>query len=257
MTPPTVPSSAVPPPGLSLPGALSPGDSAALAARIAAVQDSLAAAAIAAGRDPATVKLLPVSKTHPAGVVAEAARLAGWKRFAENRPQELAAKAETLAGQGLDWVLIGPLQTNKAGLAARHAAQFQALDSLATAAVLDRRLQAAGRGMEVMIEVNTSGEAAKHGVAPADALALARGLAPYSALRPVGLMTVALDSRDEQAVRACFARLRTVQQQLRDDGAGNSAWPELSMGMSGDFAWAVAEGSTMVRIGTAIFGRRQ
>ena len=220
--------------------------------RVEAIQARMVAAARRAGRDPADVALLAVSKTRPAEAVAAVVAGTGMTRFAENRPQELAAKARELSN--IEWVLIGPLQTNKAGLAAEFACQFQALDAVRTAEALDRRLQALGRGMDVLIEVNTSGETAKHGVPPEGALELAHGLKPFSSLRPVGLMTVAVNSPDEVAVRACFRRLRGVQDQLRDElGDG---WGELSMGMSGDFEWAIEEGSTIVRVGTAIFGPR-
>jgi len=229
-------------------------DAAGLAARVEAIQQRVVTAAQRVGRDPSEIALLPVSKTRPAEAVAAVVGGTGLARFAENRPQELAAKARELEERGIEWVLIGPLQTNKAGLAAQFACQFQALDDLRTAEALDRRLQALGRGMDVLIEVNTSGEAAKHGVATEDALELARGLKQCSSLRPRGLMTVALNSPDETAVRACFRRLREVQAQLRD--ASGELWDELSMGMSGDFEWAVEEGSTIVRIGTAIFGSR-
>ena len=226
-----------------------------IAKRIALVRAQMAQAAMAAGRDPASVTLLPVSKTHPTFEIIEAARLGGLTVFGENRPQELAAKAGALADMGLGWSLIGPLQTNKAALAAQWASQFQALDSLKLAEVLDRRLQGLGRGLDVMIEVNTSGEPTKHGVTPGEALRLAAGLASFSALRPVGLMTVAANSQDQGVVRACFASLRRTRDHLRDDGvAGN--WDELSMGMSSDFRLAIEEGSTVVRLGAAIFGPR-
>jgi len=188
--------------------------------------------------------------------VTDAIKQAGLTRLAENRPQELAVKAQVLADRAVSWVLIGPLQTNKAALAANWADQFQALDSLRTAEALDRRLQALGRDMEVLIEVNTSGESAKHGVAPDQAADLARGLQAFSALRPIGLMTVAVNSSDEARVRECFRCLRQVQTQLRDDSVADSEWAELSMGMSGDYQWAIEEGSTIVRIGSAIFGPR-
>jgi len=226
-------------------------DAAELKLRVEAIEARMASAARRVGRDPADVALLPVSKTRPAEAVAAVVETTGLTRFAENRPQELAAKAREVAAE---WVLIGPLQTNKAGLAAEFACQFQALDALRTAEALDRRLQALGRGMDVLIEVNTSGEESKHGMAPGDALALARGLSAFSSVRPVGLMTVAVNSPDEAAVRACFTRLRDVQAHLRD-GLGDG-WDELSMGMSGDFEWAIEEGSTIVRVGTAIFGPR-
>lgn len=224
-----------------------------LAPRVAAVRAAMAAAADRVGRNPADIALLPVSKTRPADLVAEAARTSGLLLFGENRPQELAAKAAQLAGLGLGWVLIGPLQTNKAGLAAQWADQFQALDSLKVAQALDRRLQTIGRSLDVLIEVNTSNEASKHGVPPSQAAELARGLAVYTALRPIGLMTVAANTSDQKVVRGCFAQLRQVQTQLRDIGG---SWDELSMGMSSDYQIAIEEGSTMVRIGQALFGPR-
>lgn len=220
-----------------------------IADRVADALDRIAKAAAAAGRPANSVTLLPVSKTRPVADISEAAAT-GLTSFAENRPQELAAKAQALPGLG--WVLIGPLQRNKAGLAARYASQFQALDSLPLACALDRQLQDLGRPLEVLIEVNTSGEATKHGVAPDEAVALARGLADCQALRPVGLMTVAAQG-PQPVVRGCFQALREVQSRLRDEGFD---WPQLSMGMSDDFEWAIDEGSTVVRLGTAIFGPR-
>jgi len=223
-----------------------------LAGRLAAVRARIAAAALNVSRQPDSVTLLPVSKTHPVEDIAELARLGGVHKFGENRPQELAQKAAELGSLELEWVLIGPLQRNKAGLVARYAAQFQALDSLSVAEALERQLQHLGRPIDVMIEVNTSGEAAKHGVTPAAAVPLAHGLAVYQCLRPVGLMTVAAQG-DEPVVRGCFRCLREVQSQLRDEGYD---WPQLSMGMSADLEWAIEEGSTLVRVGTAIFGDR-
>jgi len=228
-------------------------DDEVLAGRIAAVRARVGDAARRVGRDPGDVKILPVSKTRPAGLVAQVAQVGGFTSFAENRPQELAGKAEAMPG--CQWVLIGPLQSNKASLVARWADQFQALESLSVAAVLDRRLQALGRGIDVMIEVNTSGEATKHGVAADGVIPMARGLAPYASLRPVGLMTVAVNSQDTAAVRVCFKMLRQLRGKLRDDDVAG-AWNELSMGMSADFEWAIEEGATVVRVGTAIFGPR-
>jgi len=221
-----------------------------VAGRLAAVRARIAEVAAGVGRRGEEVSLLPVSKTHPVEYLAEVARVTGVRHYGENRPQELAAKA--VACPDLEWVMIGPLQRNKAGLVAAHAGQFQALDSLRVAQALDRALQVGGRCLDVMVEVNTSGEAAKHGVAPGEALELVRGLAVCSALRPVGLMTLAALG-DESRVRGCFRALRGVQGRLRDDGFD---LPEMSMGMSDDFVWAVEEGSTLVRLGTAVFGPR-
>jgi pyridoxal phosphate enzyme (YggS family) len=233
------------------------GEQTGLAARLREVSGRIEAACRRAGRDPATVTLLPVSKTHPLADIEAVAALSGLTLFGENRPQELAAKAASLSpGSPVRFVLIGHLQTNKAGLAAQYAASFQALDSSHLAAALDRRLQALGRGLDVLIEVNTSGEPAKHGLAPQEVPAFASGLAAMNSLRVRGLMTVALNSPDPCAVSACFDQLVLLQARLRDDGVLGADWAQLSMGMSGDFECAIAHGATMVRVGRAIFGAR-
>jgi pyridoxal phosphate enzyme (YggS family) len=225
-----------------------------VAARLCAIEARIAAACERAGRDPGEVRLLPVTKTHPAAAVREAVQ-AGYRRFGENRVQELAAKAGELADvAGLEWVVIGHLQTNKAALACRHAAAVESLDSLKLAAALQKACEQMGRTLDVLVEINTSGEDSKFGLVPADAAPFTAALRQFGRLRPRGLMTLALPSADPELVRPCFRTLRAVQTQLRDrDGGG---WDELSMGMSGDFELAIAEGSTSVRLGTAIFGRR-
>lgn len=225
----------------------------AIADNLAAVRSRIAAACLSAGRDPSSVRLLPMSKTHPAEALLEA-REAGVRRFGETRPQELAAKARVLAGTGIEWAFAGHLQTNKAKLVAEYAAEFQALDSLRLAAELDRRCHAAGRQLDVLIQVNTSREPQKNGIEPATALGFAAELEAFDALRVRGLMTMAINSADSAEVAACFDRLTEVQARLREKTAGG--WEELSMGMSGDFEVAIAHGSTCVRIGTAVFGTR-
>jgi len=236
----------------------SPARAVALAERLASVRSAIATAARAVGRDPAGIALLPVSKTRPLSDVLALTECGGPALFGENRPQELARKAEALPeGSPVRFALIGHLQTNKAGLAARWAAQFQALDSLHLAAALDRRLQAEGRGLDVFIEVNTSGEAAKHGLEPAAVPSFASQLGAMASLRPRGLMTVALDSPDREAVAACFERLCQVRARLREDGVLGLPWDELSMGMSGDYELAIAHGATIIRLGTALFGARE
>jgi hypothetical protein len=152
--------------------------------------------------------------------------------------------------------MIGHLQSNKARLVAEFASEFQGLDSLPLAAELDRRLQAAGRQLDVLIQVNSSGEDSKFGLPPAEVAAFASDLAPFDALRVRGLMTLALPSPDADQVAACFQRVLAVQRDLRDAALDGQSFDELSMGMSGDFELAIAHGSTQVRIGTAIFGVR-
>lgn len=225
-----------------------------VAENLDAVEARIVAACEKAGRPRDSVRLVAVSKTHPANVVREA-YAAGVRDFGENKVQEAAAKAsEVGALPGLRWSFIGHLQTNKARDVASFADEFQALDSLRVAEALDRRLQALGRGLDVLIEVDTSGEETKFGVAPDAVIDLARRLAPFSALRLRGLMTVAANTTDRSVVASCFDTMVETRGRLRDAlGEGHD---ELSMGMSGDFDLAIEHGSTCVRVGTAIFGAR-
>jgi len=231
-------------------------DPAALREALAAVRAQVADACFQAGRDPASVRLLPVSKTVPAERL-RCLHALGVHELGENKVQEALAKSEQLAElPGLNWVLIGHLQTNKAKYVARFCSEFQALDNLRVAAALDTHLQKQGRALDVLVQVNTSNEASKFGLPPADVPAFVRELPAFSSLRVRGLMTLALFSPDADKVRPCFVRLRALRDQLRQDAPEGIQMDELSMGMSGDFALAIAEGATTVRVGTAIFGRR-
>src|SRR5699024_7393025 len=156
----------------------------------------------------------------------------------------------------LRWSVIGHLQTNKAKYVARFAHEFQALDNLRVAETLDRRLQAEGRSLDVFVQVNSSDEPQKFGLEPDDVADFIRQLPQFSALRVRGLMTLALFSADIDRVRACFVRMRELQQRLRDNTPDGVSVDQLSMGMSGDFETAIEEGSTVVRVGQAIFGAR-
>lgn len=223
---------------------------------LAAVQARITAACRRVGRDTATVRLLPVSKTKPE-VSLRLAHAAGCRMLGENKPQEAHRKWEAMQDlTGLQWSVIGHLQTNKAKLVARFAHEFQALDSLRVAEALDRRLQAEGRSLEVFVQVNTSGEASKYGLAPEDAPTFIQALPAFSALRVRGLMTLALFSSEAERVRQCFVLLRTLRDRLRQSAPTGIGLDELSMGMSGDFEIAIEEGATVVRVGQAIFGAR-
>lgn len=224
-----------------------------LAANLAAVRARIAAAAARAGRDPASVRLLPVSKTVSSDRI-RAAVAAGCTELGENKVQEARRKATELADLGVAWSVIGHLQTNKAKYVAEFAAEFQALDSLRVAEALDRRLQRAGRSLDVLVQVNTSAEQSKFGLPPEDVPAFLAKLPDYPALNVRGLMTLAEFTSDAARVRACFVRLRELRDRLRGDAPGDLT--ELSMGMSGDFEIAVEEGATIVRVGQAIFGAR-
>jgi len=226
-----------------------------IADNLAAVRARIDAACLRAGREPASVRLLPVSKTRPAADVL-AAHEAGAVRFGENRVQEAWGKARELAEAGVEWAIIGHLQVNKAKVVAGFASEFQALDSLEVAAELDKRLQAAGRQLDVLIQVNSSAEATKSGLRPDDVVAFAASLTPFDALRVRGLMTIALPSDDPALVAPCFDIMTTLQARLRDAAAPGQCYDELSMGMSGDFELAIEHGATVVRVGTAIFGAR-
>lgn len=222
-----------------------------VAANLDAARARIDAACARAGRDPGSVELLPVSKTHPIELI-RVAHAAGYARFGESRPQELEAKAA--AEPDLGWVFIGHLQTNKAKVVAELAAEFQALDSLRLAEALDRRLQALGRRLPVLVQVNSSGEETKGGFTPAELPDAVRALVTLDGLDVRGLMTLAANTSDESVVRACFTTMTDLQARLRDEHGGG--FDVLSMGMSNDFELAVECGSTCVRLGTSIFGAR-
>ncbi|CUK00818.1 YggS family pyridoxal phosphate-dependent enzyme [Achromobacter xylosoxidans] len=227
-----------------------------MAIRLAAIRQRIAQACERAGRAPDSVTLLPVSKTFEVDAIREAMAL-GLARFGENKTQELRQKAAALAGQGLQWVLIGHLQTNKAKDAARDAAELQSLDRIDLAEALHRRLVLEGRTLDVLVQVKTSSEPSKYGMAPGEVSAfLRRIVAEFPTLRVRGLMTMAVNSPDPGEVRACFRSLRELRDQLRHEAIEGVSLERLSMGMSGDFELAIEEGSTEVRIGTAIFGAR-
>jgi pyridoxal phosphate enzyme (YggS family) len=223
---------------------------------LADVHARIAAACQRSGRDPATVRLLPVSKTVPEARLRNA-HLAGCHTLGENKVQEAHRKWLAMSNlPDLKWAIIGHLQTNKAKLVAEFASEFQALDSLRVAAALDKHLQALGRSLDVLVQVNTSGEASKFGLLPDDVAAFVQQLPAFKSLRVRGLMTLALFSDDAAKVRPCFVRLRELRERLREDAPDGVAMDELSMGMSGDFELAIEQGATSVRVGQAIFGAR-
>lgn len=230
-------------------------EAAAIRHNLAAVQARIAAAGARAGRAAADIRLLPVTKTVSPGRI-RLAHAAGCRMFGENKVQEARSKAEALSDLAVRWSVIGHLQTNKAKYVARFASEFQALDSLKLAEALERRLQIEGRGLDVLVQVNTSGEESKYGLPPQEVRGFLKHLPRFSALRVRGLMTLAVLSADHARVRTCFRRLRELRDALRQDAPAGVSLAELSMGMSGDFECAIEEGATVVRIGQAIFGPR-
>ncbi|HJP98890.1 MAG TPA: YggS family pyridoxal phosphate-dependent enzyme [Rhodanobacteraceae bacterium] len=226
-------------------------------AHLADVHARIAAACAEAGRDPASVRLLPVSKTVSEERIRNA-YAAGCHALGENKVQEARRKWQALSDlPDLSWAIIGHLQTNKAKQVAEFASEFQALDNLRVAEELDKRLQALGRSLDVLVQVNTSNEESKFGLAPDDVEAFVKQLPAFSSLRVRGLMTLALFSDDAAKVRPCFARLRELRDRLRQEAPDGIAMDELSMGMSGDYELAIEEGASIVRVGQAIFGARK
>lgn len=222
--------------------------------RLAAVRGAIDAAAGGAGRDPASVRLIAVSKTQPVSAIA-AAHAAGQRDFGENYAQELSSKADALRGlEGLRWHAIGALQRNKVRDVVRVATTVHAVDRVELAAELRRRAEAAQRAVEALIEVSVAGEEQKAGCAPEDARAIVEALTGGPWVRVVGLMAVPPLAEHPEASRPHFRALRVLRDELR--ARGHDGLVELSMGMSGDFAVAIEEGATMVRVGTAIFGAR-
>lgn len=212
----------------------------------------IAEACAASGRSPAEVTLLPVTKTHPPAAAEYAARY-GFKTVGENRVQEGVEKRPQ-APAFLHWELIGHLQSNKARLAVTHFDRIQSVDSEKLLTVLNRAAGDLGKNLPILLQINAGDDPAKFGAEPSDASRLLDTALAQPHLRVDGLMTIAPLSDDPAVARRTFARLRTI----RDDLATRAGRPlgELSMGMTGDLEAAVLEGSTLVRIGTALYGPR-
>lgn len=223
-----------------------------LSGRLQNLVTRIARAASDAGRDPAGIRLLAVSKTWPAESVREAAA-AGQQAFGENYVQEGVAKVEALADLGLEWHFIGPLQSNKTRPVANSFAWVHSIDRLKIAQRLSEQRDVFLPPLQVCIQVNVSGEESKSGVSPTELPELARAVAALPRLKLRGLMTIPEPTSDVALQRERFATLRRLMAQLRADGLDLDT---LSMGMSDDLEAAIAEGSTMVRVGTAIFGSR-
>jgi hypothetical protein len=224
-----------------------------IAERLEEVRVRMAAAARAAGRRPGEVRLVAVSKLHPAGEVARALA-AGQTVFGENYVQEARDKIPR-AGGGV-WHLIGALQSNKAKLAAELFDMVQTVDRAKIARALARQAAELGKTLEVLVQVNLGGEEQKAGCPPGEAAPLAQEVAGLEGLRLRGLMTMPPFFDDPERVRPIFAELRELAARLAPD-LPPGAMDELSMGMSGDFEAAIAEGATLVRVGTAVFGARR
>ncbi|AOU96828.1 YggS family pyridoxal phosphate enzyme [Acidihalobacter yilgarnensis] len=220
--------------------------------RIEAVRTRIRTAAQATGRKPETVGLVAVGKTFPAAAI-RAAWACGQRAFGENYVDEFAGKAAELADLDIEWHFIGHLQSNKTRKVAALAHWVHGIDRLSVAERLDRQRPPELPPLQVCLQVNISGETSKSGVAPETATALAQAVIALPRLHLRGLMALPAPDNDPTVQRAAFARVRTLKDALVDAGI---TLDTLSMGMSGDLDAAVAEGATLVRIGTAIFGSR-
>ena len=226
---------------------------------IAALQEKIAQAARRSGRSPSEVALMAVTKTHPPDRIRKAYE-SGLRLFGENRVQEFSTKAGSLADLvNADWHMIGHLQTNKAAKAAELFRAVDSVDSVKLAEKLAAGARALHKQLQVLIEVNVGGEAAKSGVDPdsSELEDLLQAAPRLEALNFRGLMTVPPFTEDPEGARPYFRRLRTLRDQIAARNLPAITMEVLSMGMSHDFAVAIEEGSTCIRIGTAIFGDRE
>ncbi|MEJ2067833.1 MAG: YggS family pyridoxal phosphate-dependent enzyme [Deltaproteobacteria bacterium] len=223
-----------------------------IAENLGAVKERIADAATRAGRDPAQITLIAVTKTVAIDRIREAIS-SGMSAFGENYVQEARQKIEEIGRTGVQWHFIGHLQTNKANYAVRLFDLIHAVDSIKLARELDKRAAAEGKTMNCLIEVNLSEEASKFGTTEGTARELAQQMHGLEHISLQGLMTMPPYSDDPESARPYFIALRKLQEKIAQDGI---PLPELSMGMSTDFEVAIEEGATMVRVGRAIFGER-
>jgi len=226
-----------------------------VAARFADIRGRIEVAARSAGRDPSSIRLVAVSKTFPIEAIREA-YAAGQRDFGENRVQEGLQKIASGADLEITWHLLGHLQANKAKKAAQTFSTIHSVDSVELLRKIDDAAADADKRPELLIQVDLAGEATKFGAPPADVPKLLDAAARCRAARVVGLMTLPPIPELPEDSRPWFRRLRDLRDQWVASGVERSMLAELSMGMSADFEVAIAEGSTLVRIGTALFGSR-
>lgn len=224
----------------------------AIATNLQAVRQRITNAALRFGRDPQSIELLAVSKTWPEGAIKEAAAC-GQHAFGENYAQEATEKISALTDHSLSWHFIGPLQSNKTRLVAEQFDWVHSVDRLKIAERLSTQRPPHRTPLQICVEVNLSHENSKSGCAPADTLSLCRAIASLPHLRLRGLMAIPQPVDDFDQQRLVFRRLRHLKEQMSAEGI---ALDTLSMGMSHDLEAAIAEGATLIRVGTAIFGTR-
>ena len=219
------------------------------------VRAEIAESARNCGRDPSSVQLIAVSKTFDAGRVQEAFR-GGARDFGENFAQELREKQAQLVELPIRWHFIGHLQSNKVKYVAPFVTLIHSVDSSHLGEEIDRRAGQANRTIEILLEVHTTDEATKYGVLPADVVPLVLELQRMPRIRVKGLMTMGPFSDDAEASRSCFRRTSELSREISSMRIPGVEMRHLSMGMTHDYRIAIEEGATMVRIGTAVFGKR-
>lgn len=219
------------------------------------VKENIAHAAGKVGKRPEDIILVMATKTVPPERIREAVR-AGGEIIGENKIQEALKKYQALKEENAKWHFIGHLQANKVKDVLKFADMIHSVDRLSLVEKLDHRLTQEERSMDILIQVNTSYEESKYGVAPEEAISLIRQAARYDTLKICGLMTIGLFTKDEAKIRACFKILKKIHDETVNENIEKVSMKYLSMGMSGDYQIAIEEGANMVRVGTAIFGAR-
>lgn len=225
-------------------------------ANVNTIRGRIAAACQRAGRRPDDVTLVAVSKTFPAERVREAVEV-GVLDIGENYVQELLEKREKLADAAIRWHFIGHLQSNKVKYIAPWVTLIHAVDTVGLVREIDNRAAKSGRVLELLVEVNTTGEGTKFGVQPEATVSFVRSLEGFPNIRVAGLMTIGPFLPDPEGSRPMFRTLRELRSEAAQMGQDNVTMHHLSMGMTGDFEVAIDEGSTLIRVGTAIFGSRK
>lgn len=208
-----------------------------------------------AGRDPHEVRVLLATKTVSAEILKDIAHH-GHHLFGENKVQELKQKFDLLKDVGIEWHMIGHLQTNKVKDVLLRSQWIHSLDRMELALEINKRAKDLRKTASVLVEVNTSGETTKHGLHPDEVLTFCEQIQNLDHIRVRGLMTLATNSADEKTIRGCFKTLKNKFNEVKSKNFSNHEMTELSMGMSNDFEWAIAEGATILRIGSAVFGAR-
>ncbi len=219
------------------------------------VRERIERAAQAAGQEPAHIRLIAITKSFPLEIV-RGAIAAGITDIGENRVQEGRKKIEALGREAATWHLVGHLQSNKARWALRFFDMIQSVDSLHLAGELQHRAELEETEIPVLVQVNTSGEDSKHGIESPELRRFLEGFAAFNRLKVEGLMTIGLFDEREEIVRPAFVGLRRLFEEIPAWGIPGIEMKHLSMGMSNDYEWAVAEGATMIRLGSVLFGPR-